>query len=140
MAQKTQFYGIKYPFTDDGTEKYMFDVNAKKAEQAKSEVMHLLLTPKGERIMKPDFGTDLMKYVFDQNDKATWSNVETEIRSAATRWLKGINITSVEVLSGTKRNEEEGVETYSKEDIFVRAKFTLDLGYKTTEEEVTTKI
>lgn len=140
MAQKTQFYSIKYPFTDDGTEQYMFDVNTKKVEQAKSEVMHLLLTPKGERIRKPDFGTDLMKYVFDQNDKRTWENVEAEIRSAANKWLKGIKITGVEVLSGQKRNEEEGLDTYSKEDVFVRAKFALDMGYKTTDEEVTVKI
>lgn len=140
MAQKVQFYGVKFPFTDDSSEKYMFDLANNKVEQARSEVMHLLLTSKGERIRKPDFGTDLIRFIYDPSDSLQWSAVENEIRDAAKRWLTGIEIVKVDVLSGSKMNELENVTEYVDTDVLVRVVFSVDLGYKKVTEEITRKI
>ena len=140
MAQKVQFYGIKFPFTDESSEKYMFDLADNRVEQARSEVMHLLLTSKGERIRMPDFGTDLIRFIYDPSDSIQWNAVEREIREAAKRWLTGIDIVKVEVLSGTKMNELNNIDEYTDTDVFVKVVFSVDLGYKKVTEELTRKI
>ena len=140
MAQKVQFYGIKFPFTDESIEKYMFDLADNRVEQARSEVMHLLLTSKGERIRMPDFGTDLIRFIYDPSDSIQWNAVEREIRDAAKRWLTGIEIVKVEVLSGAKMNELNNIDEYTDTDVFVKVVFSVDLGYKKVTEELTRKI
>ena len=41
----------------------------------KSNIFHLLTTQKGSRYMKPEFGTNLLKYIFEQNDGITQEDV-----------------------------------------------------------------
>ena len=36
-------------------DKTLFDLNKTRAEMIKSQIMHLIFTPKGQRIRKPDF-------------------------------------------------------------------------------------
>ena len=118
----------------------MFDLADNRVEQARSEVMHLLLTSKGERIRMPDFGTDLIRFIYDPSDSIQWNAVEREIREAAKRWLTGIEIVKVEVLSGAKMNELNNIDEYTDTDVFVKVVFSVDLGYKKVTEELTRKI
>ena len=82
-----QYFDIKYPFTNDCIEKYELDLNKSRKEMITSQILHLIFTPKGQRLRLPDYGTDLIRYIFEPNDKSTWENVKNEIFSAVTHWI-----------------------------------------------------
>ena len=63
--KKTQFYGIKYPFTNQDAENYYVDLNSSVKDKVKSTLMHIIFTPKGQRYRKPDFGTNVIQYLFE---------------------------------------------------------------------------
>ena len=61
MAVK-KYYGIKYPFSNDNDEEIYLDLDESYKDSIKSKVLHVLFTPKGQRLRDPNFGTDLIKY------------------------------------------------------------------------------
>ena len=64
MAKK-QFFGVKYPFLNDNERHFYVAANESVADKVRSQLMHIVFTPKGQRIRNPEFGTDLIKYIFD---------------------------------------------------------------------------
>lgn len=98
MAIKTQYYGIKFPFTVNNEDGLFIDLNNNIDEKVGSEIAHVILTPKGTRIMKPDFGTDLIKYLFNPNDNSTWGSVEEEIKENVSKYVPNASIDSVNVV------------------------------------------
>ena len=62
---KEQKYGIKFPINVVSDDKTLFDLNYTRAESVKSEVMHLIFTPKGQRLRNPNFGTRLIQFIFN---------------------------------------------------------------------------
>lgn len=127
---KRQFYGIKYPFTDVGDERYMLDLAENVKEKARSEVLHYIMTPKGQRIRKPDFGSDIIKFIFDVNDELTWTSVEENIKEGAKKWLPGISIKKVSI----EKDENNPLS------VNISANYTINLGFKTIEDTAITKI
>ena len=113
MARK-QYFDIKYPLTNDGTEKYEFDLNETQKDRVASDILHVIFTPKGQRLRKPDFGTDLIKYIFEPSDSATWSGVKKEIQESVSRWVRGVKLNNIEVLS-----TEDGLSIYVRVDYTV---------------------
>ena len=73
---KTQKYGIKFPINVSSEDMTLFDLSHTRAEQVKSEIMHLIFTPKGQRLRKPDFGTRLIQFIFNPDDSQSWGEVE----------------------------------------------------------------
>ena len=64
-------------------------------EQAISNLINLLLTFKGERVMQPEFGTNIRRSVFEQNTEALQDFLGLEIKSAIKRWLPYIVVNEV---------------------------------------------
>ena len=56
--------GIALPF---GPGVSNFKINYTTLDQAKTNIINLLLTHKGERFMQPEFGTNLRRFLFRQN-------------------------------------------------------------------------
>lgn len=109
MAKK-QFFGIKYPFITDGVEKFYVDANSSVKEKVRSQLMHVVFTPKGQRLRNPEFGTDLIKYIFEQNDSTTWESVQNEVSESVKRWVPNTSINSIQVV----KNEENEAEVFVK--------------------------
>ena len=65
---KTQKYGIKYPFTLDNEDGFYVDLNKTISDGVKSQLLHLIFTPKGQKLRDPNFGTDLIKFIFEPKD------------------------------------------------------------------------
>ena len=107
---KIQLFGIKYPFLVDEETGYYVAANKTTAEKVRSQLMHIIFTPKGQRIRNPEFGTDLIKYIFDQNDGMTWEAVKTEVSESVTRWATNINLSDIRVV----RSEEDPSQVYVK--------------------------
>jgi phage baseplate assembly protein W len=67
-------------------------------QQAISNLKNLLLTRKGERVMQPNFGTDIQSILFEQNTEDVASDLESSLRTDIEFWLPYINIVNLEVL------------------------------------------
>jgi len=92
-----QRYGIKYPFTSDNEENIFLDVNNTEAEGIKSKVLHVIFTPKGQKIRDPEFGTDLIKYIFSQNDSETLSDIKKDISSSIKKYVPEVEFKNINV-------------------------------------------
>lgn len=98
---KNRFYGIRFPFKKSN-EGFYFDLTTTSKDEVKSNLLHLLMTRKGRRLMRPDFGTNVMDFLFEPNDEKTINDIENEIVSAVQTNIPGINIDSVSIDSSDK--------------------------------------
>lgn len=87
---KQQFFGIKFPFSNESWKGSYLDLNETKEEQVRSEIIHIIFTPKGQRLRMPEFGTDFIKYVFDPNDSDSWADLKRDISEQITRYLPDV--------------------------------------------------
>ncbi len=76
-----------------------------------------------ERVMQPDFGTDLRAFLFAANDSVTRDAIQRTVQTATTRWEPKAVVKSVEPIV---KDEEQGIA-----DVFV------DIGYSNTDPEIT---
>lgn len=127
MDKIKQYYDIKFPFTCNNLDGFFIDLNKTVTNQKESEILHVLLTPKKTRIRKPDFGTDLIKFIFEPNDELVWQEVHSEI-------IKSINnhVSNVEV----ERVEVKNIE----EELFVSIFYTVYIGNKMENKEMVVKL
>lgn len=88
-------YNITYPFKDNTITNSYFLTNQVTKDAYVSNLLLLLLTEKNERYYEPDYGTNLLKYIFEPNDNLTSSDVEDEIRNTVSLYIPEIKITSV---------------------------------------------
>jgi phage baseplate assembly protein W len=73
-----------------------FAVNFTTLQQAKNNLVNLILTKKGERVGQPDFGCDVWKVVFEpiiNGDIET--KIETSIINAVETWLPYLSIDEI---------------------------------------------
>jgi phage baseplate assembly protein W len=65
----------------------------------KADLLILLLTNPGERVMLPTFGTPLQELVFEQNDTVLEDRARQMIIDAVSRWEPRVVIDAIEVSS-----------------------------------------
>ena len=94
---KRQHYGIKFPITIESFENTFFDLNLNPLDGIKSQIMHLIFTPIGQRIRKPLFGSKLIQFIFNPDDSQTWDDVFREIRDMIARNIPDCNIDDIKV-------------------------------------------
>jgi phage baseplate assembly protein W len=127
---KRQYFGIKYPFKNEGFQHFYIDANDTLKDKARSTLMHIVFTPKGQRIRLPEFGTDLIKHIFEQNDSTTWEAVKNEVAESVTRWAPNIVLNNISVV----KNEE------NESQIFVRLDYSVKEGNMVTTDSVVVQI
>jgi len=96
--------GVTLPYA--GKDGRIFNSSFTTMEQAKTNMLNLILTRKGERYMQPEFGTDLMKKVFEQSDDELIAAVDEDITSAVETWLPFININELKIQRGLNREND----------------------------------
>lgn len=97
MAKRTQYYGIKFPFTENGNDGFFVDLNKKPEDKVASEILHVILTTKGTRIRKPEFGTRLVDFIFGQNDELTWSAIENEVKMSVQKYVSNTVLNQISI-------------------------------------------
>jgi phage baseplate assembly protein W len=96
-----RFYGIKFPF-QTSTDGFFFDLTKTTKDSVRSNLIHLLLTNKGNRLYKPNFGCNITQYLFDPVDEQTSENIKAEIIDTVQTNMQGIDINSVNVIKEEK--------------------------------------
>lgn len=92
----TSHINIKLPFKES-PKGYYFDSNLTTKDAIKSDILHILITKKGERFFDPKFGTRLYEYLFEPNDSITINDIVREANASLSYCLPNIEILSIEV-------------------------------------------
>jgi len=88
-------YNIRFPLEDDVNTNTYFKLTKVTKDALSSDLILLLLTQKGERYYEPDYGTNLLKYIFEPNDTITADDVEQEIKRTVSLYIPALTINSV---------------------------------------------
>ena len=115
--KNSTFIGLNLPLTN--SQYGYFNPTLLTLEQAKVNLKNLILTKRGERVMRPNIGTDLYTLIFEKIDNDNLEDViRTYIYTAVNTWLPYIKLTNVitkDINSNTDQNQ-----------IIINIKFTID--------------
>jgi phage baseplate assembly protein W len=96
--------------------------------QIKSDLLVLLLTEPGERVMLPGFGTPLKKFMFEPNDVSLVESVRNTIIESIRNWEPRIRVTDIQVTNSRGEIEASGSPYEGGEDtehvLLIRISFT----------------
>ena len=97
-----KFIGLQYPLVKTAKGSL-----AKKngVDQIKADLLQLLLTNPGERVMLPEFGTPLRKLIFEPNDFVIENQAKALIAASIQQWEPRVAINAIEVTSNFNRDE-----------------------------------
>ena len=73
-------------------------------ENIRESIKLILMTGKGERVMRPEFGCGLKQYTYETMDYGTMVQMEREIRTALERWEPRIEDVEASVSPGEAQN------------------------------------
>ncbi len=93
MAEN-RYINIDFPFRDSDNGFY-FKLNKNDKDAIRSDLLHLLLTNKGERLYLPDFGSDLRKYIFEPNDSITHDKIKNSLNETIKRYIPNLLINEI---------------------------------------------
>jgi phage baseplate assembly protein W len=92
----TRFLGYPYPITKT-PKGYFYSQDG--INTIKSDLLQLILTNPGERIMNPEFGTPLKRLLFEPNDFSARLQARNIIIDSINKWEPRIVIDKIEVSS-----------------------------------------
>jgi len=95
--------GVALPF---GPGQSSFKLNFTTLDQARTNIINLLLTHKGERFMQPEFGTNLRRFLFRQNNQNLADDVQENLSEAIKFWLPYVKVESIDVDRSVHNIEE----------------------------------
>jgi len=138
-AYEPNFYndravGVLLPFNGDAVLvdiKYPKEINRKAdvktfrssystEEQAITNLVNLLLTRKGERLMQPNFGSLIPEFVFEQNSDDNRENLRLSVITDINYWLPYILLDSVQVVS---ESDIAFPDSYSEHNVQIKISF-----------------
>ncbi len=131
-----RFINIRFPLRDDTQKNKAFEMNIVTKEALTSNLLLLLLTKKGERYYEPNYGTNLLQFIFEPKDNLTINEIEAELKDTVKTFIPEVSITKIQFYEdfddsgqALKENELRVVIdfTYS-EDTFVE-KGRLELNF-----------
>lgn len=75
-------------------------------ESIRESIYLIVMTKKGERIMRPDFGCDIHQYMFEPVNSTMLTLVRCAVEEALTRWEPRIEDIEVEPLTSLEEENE----------------------------------
>ena len=122
---KTNYINIDFPFRDSDNGFY-FKMNKTDKDAIRADLLHLLLTNKGERLYLPEFGSDLKKFIFEPNDEITHEQIKENLNQTIIRFIPNLLINDI-----TFRNDA------IEELIIVELTYTVTEGTFTSTDTIT---
>ena len=87
----------KHPITDDL-------VVSRDASAIKQAIVNLLLTNKGERVMQPDYGSDIRSFLFEPLDFGTGAQIKNSIKYCLSTFEPRIAVNRINVVPSYEDN------------------------------------
>ena len=90
--------GLRFPINPDPVTSALPRVAG--MDRIRQSIEQILDTEPGERIMLPEFGCGLRRYLMEPNTLTTRTAIAKDIETALTRWEPRVQLTAVEVTAG----------------------------------------
>lgn len=94
-SKNTKTYGLKFPFGNIEDGKFL--KKSSDVDLIRANIQQLLLTKRGERVMLPEFGTNLSKYLMEPLDQALLSQIRREISQSIYKYAPFVNLLLLQV-------------------------------------------
>ena len=91
---RTRYINIDFPFKDS-KKGFYFELNQTDRDAIRADLLHLLLTNKGDRLYLPDFGSDLRKFIFEPNDSITHDDIKKSLNDSISRYIPNLIVNSI---------------------------------------------
>jgi len=91
---KTRYINIDFPFKDSPKGFYL-NLNQTDRDAIRADLLHLLLTNKGDRLYMPDFGSDLKKFIFEPNDEITHEQIRDNLNETIKKFIPNLTINDI---------------------------------------------
>jgi phage baseplate assembly protein W len=98
--QKNIAIGVSLPFNGPG----VFNSTFTTKNQIKSNLVNLLLTSTGERIMNPNFGTFLKRFLFEGITDSNLESLKDNLLNSISIYIPDITVTSIVITPNTDYN------------------------------------
>ena len=98
--QKNIAIGVSLPFNGPGVFKSTYTTK----DQIKSNLVNLLLTDTGERIMNPNFGTNLKRFLFEGITDNNLEILKDNILNSILSYISEITVTNIILVPNTDNN------------------------------------
>jgi phage baseplate assembly protein W len=92
-----QFQGFSFPFRKGMAS---FPEAAQDADLIKQSLVQLILTGRGERIMRPDVGSGAYAFVFENNDLILAQAIQIEVTNVVQKYEPRVILQNVDVQVG----------------------------------------
>lgn len=115
---------INFPFKES-PKGFFLDLNRNSNNAVKADLAHLLLTRKGERLYLPDFGTDLISFLFEPVDDITIADMKRVIQDSVDNYIPNLQVDDI-IITAIEDNENAlkvRVEYTVTEDVFQQVDF-----------------
>jgi len=94
--QKNIAIGVSLPFGLCGTDQ-LFNKTYNTKDQIKSNLINVLLTNRGERILNPSFGSDLKALLFEPLTEIIKADIKNTILSTVNIYVPEVTITNINI-------------------------------------------
>jgi phage baseplate assembly protein W len=91
--QKNIAIGVSLPFNGPG----VFNSTYTTKDQIKSNLVNLLLTSIGERIMNPNFGTELRRFLFEGITDSNLELLKNSLLNSIAIYIPDITVTNISI-------------------------------------------
>ena len=98
--QKNIAIGVSLPFNAPG----VFNSTFTTKDQIKSNLVNLLLTSTGERIMNPNFGTFLKRFLFEGITDSNLESLKDNLLNSISIYIPDITVTNIIITPNTDYN------------------------------------
>jgi len=98
--QKNIAIGVSLPFNGPG----VFNSTFTTKDQIKSNLVNLLLTSTGERIMNPNFGTFLKRFLFEGITDSNLESLKDNLLNSISIYIPDITVTNIIITPNTDYN------------------------------------
>jgi len=98
--QKNIAIGVSLPFNGSGVFKSTYSTK----DQIKSNLVNLLLTDIGERVMNPNFGTNLKRFLFEGINNENIDTLKNNILNSISIYISEITVSGITIEPDTDYN------------------------------------
>lgn len=126
MAQNSKYINIEFPFKDSNNG-FFLQLTKTDSKAIRSDLMHLILTRKGERFYNPEFGTNLLRFIFEPNDTLTHLDMKMDIQTTVKKYMPNLEVNDV-IVEFSEENEYKAsirVEYTITDDVFKESDFII---------------
>ena len=110
--------GFPFPVTKNPLGFFYSQIGAK---NIKSDLIQLILTNPGDRVMLSQFGTPLRKFFYEPNTETTRNEISIAIKDAIATWEPRITVKSITVTNLSETNG--GITSTNQNGVLVRINY-----------------